>query len=107
MWSLLRSFLVSALSSVIMQNQREPAEKSLNDPTNHFMKNTMDIRIPILHTSPHQELGAWYSKPFDGTTQEAERKVFDDNFLAQENEVAILYLHGNAGTRANYGRRML
>ncbi len=75
------------------------------------MVNSVNLRIPVPNSDKKEELGAWYCKPvapLEGeASEEGQAEADNKENLIKENEVAILYLHGNAATRAQKHRRLL
>ena len=86
--------------------------QDLKHPTRSYaMENAMNVRINV---EDDEQIGGWFLQPIDYNGQAlpksddeqfAESKK--DDFLVDRKETVILYLHGNAETRAQYHRRAL
>jgi len=93
---------------------KEPFQDLAHPLGGYALKNAMNLRITINGREEEAEIGGWFLQPLDyigGNLPIDNNEQFvknqQDGFLIQENQTVILYLHGNAETRAQYHRRAL
>ena len=84
--------------------------QNLNHPaTGYDLENATNIRIKIDDEDREEEIGCWFLQPLARKLKDDEpvENNLRNDALIKENEKVILYLHGNAETRAQYHRREL
>ena len=81
----------------------------LTHPEGYGLENAMNIRIKIDDEDREEEIGCWFLQPLARKLKDDEpvENNLRNDALIKENEKVILYLHGNAETRAQYHRREL
>jgi len=75
----------------------------------------MNVHIEVGPDRKTEQIGGWFMQPSEynggnlpkNGNDQFEDRIMENEFLIKENEIGILYLHGNAGTRATYHRRAL
>jgi len=94
---------------------KKPFQDLSHPGRRYAIENAINVRIKVGKVKKGEEIGGWFMQPSDTNDrplpktddEQFEERTMENEFLVKENESTILYLHGNAETRAQYHRRAL
>jgi len=100
--------------SICIPFVKKPFQDLSHPATGYGLENATNIRIKIDDEENwvrdrEEEIGCWFLQPLSSNLKDDEpvEENQRNDRLIKENEKVILYLHGNAETRAQYHRREL
>jgi len=95
---------------------KKPFQDLSHPRRGYGIENAMNVRIKVgTEEEENEEIGCWFMQPSNNRgrslpkndNEQFKEDTMETDYLIEEDERCILYLHGNAETRAQYHRRAL